>query len=292
MIQITWTYSQYLRVLALVPLLLVFWIVAETMRHSRMARFGDPRVLGLRDAWVAQAAGAVLLTLAFGAIGAILAGPVKTSGKDRERQPLVQIILDAKSLLDAAGGAGESMEGVEDCIHALVHLAPRGRFSLLRAALPLEEVIPPTWDSEGFLMLVSVMGDIPPSARRDALAPAIEYIASRPEEDNRTLVIVSAQTPEEISELQWPLTVALGKVIVIRPAMDGHAAQFGVRDSKGSWAWSADSGFLRSTLIEDSTAHRRDVWNPRASAVQLFAVLAFCLLTAESLFPLMFRISR
>jgi hypothetical protein len=286
MIDIRWIHAELRWIVLLAPVLFVAWIIGEQLRRIRLKRFGDFRVLGIRRRWLSQGVAAASFCLAVGFTAVTLAVPIRNESSRADSRSMIHILLDSGSFKNPDEQMKASSEHVQDFLELAIQNAPEALFSLSRSSNPAEMLVPPTWDTQGFLMAADAVEKSGSLEEADALAQTFRRLSEQTS-PHWHLIVISARPREELGQLMMPVFDGGDKIVFMRITPEESAPMYGVIDNRGGWSWSSDPGFLRAALGRDQPVMQEgSSWLASFSLIQICAFCGFLLLTLESLLRL------
>jgi hypothetical protein len=202
-------------------------IGAEALRNRRIRRFGDPLLLSVDRRLAPRIAAAVLFLCSVAAIGAILSGSGQVLHSPTQLQ--LAFLIDAGVVDPIMTERGI----VTDSLREIASAFRSSYVSVYRAGPSMEEVAPGTLDVEGALMLVDRL-----AAAEGESGEGLSGDAAALLDKGAGLVAIFTRMPREQVEGLWQNGSA-GAPLIAR-LEDGPVVEFGARNERGRWVWSAN----------------------------------------------------
>jgi len=274
-----------LRVGILFGLVLCVCAAGQWMRRRRIRSFGDPKVLGIGRPWHAGIWLALLWALGLTCVASILWLPEDPGERLRSSPSLIKILVDAKPPVGGVPPFGSLWEELSDAIHLVVTEAAGARCAVYRPAEVPEQVVPPTHDSQGVMIMAARLGLDWQQEASSSIDKCVRALLSPDIPQTQPavrVVVISSRPADEIAEI-FPPAAQSALVFVIRTTAETGTMQFGGVGANGSWEWSSEPAQVRGFLQAEARAEglpgrAPSRWNP----MQGLALTAFLSLLVGS----------
>jgi hypothetical protein len=289
MTSVFWFSTEYFWIWVLALLIVCAGSIFRIYRHKRLRKFCNPALSGTIARWYQLGVMIILLALGISSTAAIIPALTKKAPQSEIVPPPIALLLDSDSASKAAVTPKDSLYWLQDSIRWILENAPQEKISVWQTGTPVKLLIPATWDMQAIQMLVPAAFETQKESNANGVPDAVSRMFLAPRQSVGRIVVVSAQIDSAIEKLARSTPNAGNVVFFMHRSIDPISApKYYYQNKAGNWVWeSAASGFRE--LLQSNVQRKKGInsWLARMSLVQKLALLAFVLLSMETVCQLL-----